>query len=333
MVTRTSPAVFGRLSSQRHSATRSEAAARWRPKNIEFATLMLLLAPLVAHIESACEMTYMHPHYEPVTVDGHETHAGLHRYLERGAVPQERCELVVLFVPGMRASYQQVRSIASVAIGMRRAAVHFYALDLGAAFSALDGDLLAAHALATRRALSTLRVAYADGGPSGGLGGDRVARARRSAAVPGAKPALAVLAHSMGGIAALEALQPEHADSGGGGAAGLVLLAAPVQRPPFDGASGSLRRAYTRLRERWAAAPPLAAARWQAPAVASICGGGADWQVAPALTALAGAVHPSLHVLPPERGGHACSGALAEVLVDADHQASRRDAAMPRAMR
>ena len=272
----------------------------------------------------ACEMTYMRPHYERVETN---RSVKLYRYLERGAVPMVHCGLVVVFVPGSAGSYQQVRSIASFALEHVAATVHFYTLDLGGVLSSLDGDLIQSQVHATSEALRVLRGSYQGGGPLGGLGGDRVALAQRTAQVqpvtgPRRMPQLAVVAHSMGGIVALEALRSEYADINGGGAAGLVLLAVPVQRSPFDGSSSSLRRVYARVHDRWAAAPPRMSAgdRWLAPAILSICGGAADWQVPPALTKLSSAVHPSLHVLRPEHGGHACSGALGSVRVDTDHQ-------------
>ena len=135
--------------------------------------------------------------------------AALYRYLEGHRLPQGRvaapgpCSLAVLFVLG-NASHEQVRSIASVTLRSPRGDdLHFYARAVGAVHTAMDGADLLDQAAHVERALRTLAQLYRD------------------------TPAqLALLAHSMGGIAALHALGPLQAAASGGGGGGLGMAAA-----------------------------------------------------------------------------------------------------------
>ena len=129
-----------------------------------------------------CAMSYMRPSYTPLPLDAPHPFK-LYRYRERGH-PQTsaRCSLAVLFVPGHGGSHEQVRSIARATLDVARdAAVDFYALGSGERFSAFDGDLLLAQAAAIRTA-ATVAQQDAGGAP------------------------IAILAHSMGAVAAGDAL-------------------------------------------------------------------------------------------------------------------------------
>ena len=202
--------------------------------------------------------------------------AALYRYLEGHRLPQGRvaapgpCSLAVLFVHGNDASHEQVRSIASVTLRSPRGDdLHFYALAVGAVHTAMDGADLLDQAAHVERALRTLAQLYRD------------------------TPAqLALLAHSMGGIAALHALGPLQAAASGGGGGGLgmavaavVCLGTPSRRPSLR-ASRSVETVYAETRRFWGAA----AATDATPAFVSLCGGRADWQVSPALCGLRGLV-------------------------------------------
>jgi len=208
--------------------------------------------------------------------------AALYRYLEGHRLPQGRvaapgpCSLAVLFVLG-NASHEQVRSIASVTLRSPRGDdLHFYARAVGAVHTAMDGADLLDQAAHVERALRALAQLYRD------------------------TPAqLALLAHSMGGIAALHALGPLQAAASGGGGGGLGMAAAAsawrsrrscasARRPrrPSLHASRSVETVYAETRRFWGAA----AATDATPAFVSLCGGRADWQVSPALCGLRGLV-------------------------------------------
>ena len=142
----------------------------------------------------------------------------------------------MLFVPGHGGSHEQVRSIARAALDAARdAAVDFYALGSGERFSAFDGDLLLAQAAAIRTA-ATVAQQDAGGAP------------------------IAILAHSMGAVAAVEAERAPAAGRVPLQPAAIVTLAAPLRRPPLA-CSASLDRVYAGLREaaRQPAMPTAAA--------------------------------------------------------------------------
>ena len=230
-----------------------------------------------------CAMSYMRPSYTPLPLDAPHPFK-LYRYRERGQ-PQTsaRCSLAVLFVPGHGGSHEQVRSIARATLDAARgAAVDFYALASGERFSAFDGDLLLAQAAAIRTA-ATVAQQDAGGAP------------------------IAILAHSMGAVAALEAERAPAAGRVPLQPAAIVTLAAPLRRPPLA-CSASLDRVYAGLRE--AARQP---AMPTAAAVASFWAPG-DWQTSeraadPNSTVAAGALALA-----------APMDALPDVWVGADHQ-------------
>ena len=139
----------------------------------------------------------MRPNYAEVPLlDGPRT-AALHRYLEGGlgqpTPTAESCKLAVLFVHGNDGCHKQVRSIASVTLSSSQpngAHVHFYTLEVEAVFTGFDGADLTEQARHVGRAVRTLQRLY-EGTPA----------------------QLVVLAHSMGGLAALHAVGPLAAET------------------------------------------------------------------------------------------------------------------------
>jgi hypothetical protein len=245
-----------------------------------------------------CEMSYMNPRYVPVRLPGEGAGgAVLYRYFDDLVFDTEErsCSLVLLFVPGHGGSHTQVRSIGSEVLKMafaRRKSVHVYTISTGEALSAFDGSVLEEQAATLRDALVALGETYRD----------------QQLALPG----LYVVAHSMGGIAALEALRHSYSASALVDAAAprlptdaVLLLGAPLQGPPFA-CSASLSSLYVKLRDFWAGGGSADFASSHSggqiggrastlsapflPAFASVSGGCRDWYVPPQMASLSGVV-------------------------------------------
>ncbi|KAL3905012.1 MAG: hypothetical protein SGPRY_011072, partial [Prymnesium sp.] len=113
----------------------------------------------------------------------------LYRYREREAAcpnPTTSPSLAILFIPGSGGDHEQVRAIAATTHRLGGCSrVHFFSLGVGGMLSAMDGDVLIAKAGLVSQAMQGVVREYA-----------------RAKLMP---PPLALLAHSMGGIAASEA--------------------------------------------------------------------------------------------------------------------------------
>ena len=222
-------------------------------------------APRAAGDASAgvCRMTHMRPHFERIS-------AHLYRYHERALPPPTLPpRLLVLFVPGNGGDHAQIRSIAAETLRADGEAVGFYAVNLGTGYSALDGHTLRRHAT---RVVAAVRALAAEHQPQ----------------LP-----LVLLAHSMGGVAALEAVRlmdeadaPSNPPRGQGtksphvntanaaeppDVVGLISLGAPLAKPPVA-VSTSLIRVYSQLHAHWRR-------RRARIALVSVCGGARDRQV------------------------------------------------------
>lgn len=221
---------------------------------------------------------------------------GLYRYRDGGVPDSTRhCSLVVLFLPGHAGDYRQVRSLGNEvlrAANHEKFSAHVYALTNNEAFSGFDGDLLRQHAVQTATTLNLLCERYH---------------------VQPRLPAIVVVAHSMGGIAALEALRvlssngastpPVRMDA-------LLLLSVPLRRPVLA-CSASLDQIYHGLRHFWRQG---AYTEQEMPAIASISGGCRDRMV-PALLST-----PTSALLPPNLSAlSAHSSELLGVQTPADH--------------
>ena len=204
----------------------------------------------------SCAMTYMRPSYEPVR----HFPFPLYRYVDAGIpLNQLPCRLRLLFVPGHAGDHRQARSIGVETL--RAAAIHkigieVYTLSNDEALGAFDGDVLLHQS-------------------------KRVAQAIRF--LTASNPPLFIAAHSMGGIAVLDALQMLAEEAEAPKADALLLLSVPIRQPVLA-CSASLSRRYRRLRRFWRS--PMA--QEALPAVASIWGGCRDWHVPAALSSLNG---------------------------------------------
>ena len=222
----------------------------------------------------SCVMTYSRPQFDPVPEAG----SSLYRFHDRG-VPEHRgveCSLFVLFLPGHAGDYRQARSLGNEvlrAASAKSIGVHVYALSNDEAYGAFDGDVLALQAQQTAAALRFLCTRYRATQPH--------------------CPRIFVIGHSMGGIAALEALRVLAADAlvPAVHVDALLLLSVPLLRPVLA-CSASLARLYGRVRGFWAATSN--AFLQKLPAIASISGGCPDWQVPFALSSLHAASMPPL---------------------------------------
>ena len=222
-----------------------------------------------------CEMTWSRPHFELVAGDALPLYQFFDRGSRDGAHVDHATQHILLFIPGHAGDYRQGRSLGAEVLreSMRRqASAHVYTLSSDEARSAFDGDLLSEQAARIASALRFL--------------GQRYARAQH-----GRPPAagVTIAAHSMGGIATLEALRtlmagkeplPIRVDA-------VLLLSVPVSRPVLA-CSTSLARLYRRVHDFWQSHAHDAAV----PAVASIFGGCRDGQVPAALSHLHGGVLP-----------------------------------------
>lgn len=255
---------------------------------------------------------HMYPRYEPVPMGGSDGPGRLYRYFDQRVPPTAsgQTSAVVLFVPGHAGHHEQVRSIGSeamLAASARDLAIDFYTLSDGETLTAFDGSLLSGQARRVEAALATLTKRYSHA-PTAGF---------------------YIVAHSMAGVATLEAVRrlaaaPSATDSArsGGDSSGsdsaesrqtlppppplpidaILLLGAPMQRPVI-GCSASLSRLHFRLRHSLrnltadnagdgdtdGAGSALLASL---PALGSITGGCADWMVPSHLSSLAGVVPP-----------------------------------------
>lgn len=250
-----------------------------------------------SHAPYQCEMTYMHPSYQHVEIDGTlSLPYGLFQYadVQAAAPPQDALvrAIPVLFLPGNGGNYQQVRSLASETIRQaarapRQRQLQWYAADFRQERSALDGTLLDRQTAFVVNCLRWLRAKHADqqsGGPPWRV---------------------ILVGHSMGGIVARAALAAVAAEPGFDAAEVLavVTLASPHQRSPAH-LQPALARFYRRMRSHPAPAVP----------VVSIAGGAVDVQVPQELT--------SLHGLVPEGFAfEASTEQLQGIWAAADHQA------------
>lgn len=209
-------------------------------------------------------MTDSRPIYKEVAF----TRQPLYRYVDGGVaqhLEQTTCDLVILFVPGHGGDFRQGRSLGVeilLAAFAAKVKVHVYTLSNDGAFSAFDGSLLEEQAV---------RVAGAAADIS-----------RHYMAEP--RPGLVVVAHSMGGVAALDALRmlatardatpPLAVDA-------VILFSVPLQRPVIA-CSDSLAHLYRRVHRFLTADDGNA---WP-PVLASIWGGCRDWSVPEVLSSL-----------------------------------------------
>lgn len=233
------------------------------------------------HISSACspqqcEMTHMYPTYE-------NQGNGLHRYFDQ-RVPKTApaaAQLIVLFLPGHAGHHEQARSIGSetmLAAYARDLAVDVYTLSNDESYTAFDGAILYDQIDRIEMAIATLSERYRDASTAG----------------------LYVIAHSMAGIATLEALRRIAAREAQRPALlsvdAVTFLGAPLQRPVV-GCSSSLRRLHGRVR-RWLSEENAVAMASEhrtvvLPAIASISGGCRDGTVPSYLSNLSGLVPPA----------------------------------------
>ncbi|KAG2498228.1 hypothetical protein HYH03_003978 [Edaphochlamys debaryana] len=227
-----------------------------------------------------------------------------------------KAALPVLFVPGNGGSHDMVRSLASETarrvgrLGSRAAlssaGLDWYSAELEGEWSAFDGDILERQVRFVLSALRTIARAHNITRPRGPGSDGTVGQGPTSgpaAPAPGpSHPGLVVVAHSMGGVVAAEALAraAEDPELGPSVASLLVTLASPLTRPPLPG-HPSTARFYSAAAGRPRPLVP----------VVSVDGGLADMQVAPELTdpwSLAPAGH-YLHVSLPNAPGAWCPAA------------------------
>lgn len=231
----------------------------------------------------------MRPHYVPVpiapphgrgirsTCDGGERSHCLYRYFDRvlaedASSANPSVDLIVLFVPGHAGDHAQARSIGSetlFAAARRKHRIHFYTVSVGESLMAFDGNVLAEQATWIGRVLDALDDRYASSHFP-----------RRSTA-----PAIFIVAHSMGGIAVLDALRARmlalRAPPRTLAVDAVVMLGVPLLRPPIA-CSSSLDALYASTHDFWARHARSPAT----PAVASLWGGCRDWHVPAELSRL-----------------------------------------------
>ena len=204
----------------------------------------------------------MRPKYVRVEANG----VNLYRFFDAGMrSPSLPCSMAVLFVPGSGGDHEQVASIAQVAhLSPGGRAVHFYTLGVELT-SALDGDVLLAHAAFVVRAIRLIERQY-----------------------PTNPPGITLVAHSMGGIAALTALQELFHSPESASVAALIGIGVPFRRSPIA-ASASLEDMYRHLHGFWRNLNVTNST----PVVASIWAGSGDWQVPADSASLHGVLSPA----------------------------------------
>lgn len=184
--------------------------------------------------EQSCEMTYMSPRYLPFDNSGH-----LYRFVDMRmpqdlGVPHTDCRMVLLFIPGHAGSHEQVRSIGAEtlrAAAAKHVSVHVFTVSLGEGLSAFDGAVLREHSARVEAALISISRQY------------------RQQPAP---PDLFLVAHSMGGVATLDALlrmrrtRRSEAPASLLSVDAILLLGVPLQRPVLD-CSSSLSKLYRRV--------------------------------------------------------------------------------------
>lgn len=243
-------------------------------------------------------MTFMRPRFERAGTT-------LYRYTDGGIhMPTTHpCQLVLLYVPGSAGSYRQCRSIGAEllrAAHERQVYASVFCVDTRESYSAFDGDILLESAGFVGHAIEYITHLYAS---------------------QSSPPALIIIGHSMGGVAALEALRSNAKTSRDAkGSAhmtvhAVVLLSVPLRRPPLE-CTASLRQVYHRLRAFWIDAcceGDGEGALRHMPAVASLWGGCRDWQVTAGLSATEGTLSPSLVAV------DTCTATLHDVRAACDH--------------
>ncbi|PAA47988.1 hypothetical protein BOX15_Mlig029025g2 [Macrostomum lignano] len=187
--------------------------------------LIFLLASLYSFVfdveYNKCDMTYMfqYPEYIPVTLPASVRRKfpeyNLFVYTEGHSEPVSRSVFEgspLLFIPGNDGSHKQVRSLASVAIQMRKTLgtktrFDCFAVDLNSEFSALHGPFLYRQSEFVRHVVDHIESLYSSR----------------------AKFSIVLVGHSMGGLVARHAMTLEDFDRGR--VPLIVTLATPHQRP------------------------------------------------------------------------------------------------------
>jgi hypothetical protein len=171
-----------------------------------FAYGAFLLYYVVPMEPNSCDMTYMRPHYVKfkMAAPSHELQYLSHKYsLYRFLQPQhvtlsnamKVSGVPVLFVPGNKGDYKQVRSLGAVADQIsqesksKRHQLEYFSLDFGEEAGALNGDYLEDQAEFVNAAVSSILRLYR-----------KQARGDKKK-LEAAPKSVVVVAHSMGGIA------------------------------------------------------------------------------------------------------------------------------------
>ena len=202
--------------------------------------------------KNSCEMTYMNPHYARFSMSVHSDKLkylnkkyALYRFLQPKYVPRRDALRVsgvpVLFVPGNKGDYKQVRSLGSVADSMSKdigngRRLEFFTLDFGEEASAFNGDLLDDQAEYINAAVAAILRLYRKNAR-----GDKKLLAK-------APTTVVIVAHSMGGVAARYAFTLDSFRHGT--MSTVITLSTPHTRPPvnIDSRLGSL---YNEMNNHW----------------------------------------------------------------------------------
>lgn len=145
-----------------------------------------------------CEMSWMTPSYSLVPVEQSSRYR-LYLYREQGW-DSTTTGRPILFIPGNAGSYQQVRSIASLAARLYPGALDFYTVDLNEELSALYGPILDMQAAYVRQVIEHIQNAH--------------------------QRPVTLLGHSMGGIVSRLAAKQEHVDL-------VMTMSTPHTMPPL----------------------------------------------------------------------------------------------------
>lgn len=221
-----------------------------------------------------CVMSYSRPVYTPVPVPSRLSYKYrlmryTHGHVER---PLRVTGMPVLYVPGHLGSYKQARSFASAAVVASqgkgsdvRGPVEYFALDFGEEWSGLVGHVVWDQAEFINDAVRTIRVLYARTTPGECIASTAPRHAAagphpppsahapaspaltRGVLAPGTTlPAVTIVAHSLGGIAARAAYMLTNHRAGS--MPTLVTLSSPHQRcaPPCAGRRWAFLHAHVR---------------------------------------------------------------------------------------
>ena len=208
---------------------------------------VLLCAVRHARRETACAMTWSAPAYVAHAVVSRVRHYRLWRYAHAGAAPGNGSwALPVVFVPGHAGSHMQGRSLCS-ALAERDAAAHVdcWLIDFNEERTALLGHAMWRQSEFINDAVAALRATYTPAAPGA------------------APPAVAIVAHSLGGAVARGALTaPNHVR---GSIDTIVTLGTPHTAAPvrldaeasrfYAAINGDLRAAQQRALQQLGAAP------------------------------------------------------------------------------